>query len=142
MKPTVLLAMLLITTACNDETTGVKDDRFGRYTLRTMNGRPVPAIQNETANGRLEFLSGALRLNADNTFTDSTEIRVTPMFRGSPLPGGEIRHTYDVAWGLHRISGDTVYLSSIRGERYFMVFQAAGSLRQQLAGTDLQYRRD
>jgi hypothetical protein len=141
MKAAWALSALLLA-SCGDDGTGVDGGRFGRYRLRTVNGTAVPAIQNETANGRLEFLSGNLRLNSDGTFTDSTEIKVTPMFRGEPLPGGEVQHYFDVAWGLHRISGDTVYLQSIRGERYFMVFQAAGSLSQTLGATTLQYRRD
>lgn len=135
----IILLMALLA-ACNDDSVGVDDTRFRRYTLRSINGRPVPTIFQENANSRLEFLSGALRLNADGTFTDSTELRVTPMFRGQPLPGGEVQHYYDVAWGLHRISHDTVYLSSLRGEEYHMVFQAAGSLTQQLGGGLLNYR--
>ena len=134
----ILLSLLVI--GCGDAS-GPETSHFGRYVLRTLNGKAVPTIQSENANGRLEFLSGSLRINSDNTFTDSTEIRVTPMFRGEPLPGGEVQHYYDVAWGLHRISGDTVYLTSIRGEHYFMVFQASGSLTQQLSGNLLQYRR-
>ncbi|HEY0305699.1 MAG TPA: hypothetical protein VGC44_12005 [Longimicrobiales bacterium] len=127
-------------TSCNDDAVGVNDPRFRRYTLRTIDGRAVPTIFQETANSRLEFLSGAFRLNADGTFTDSTELRVTPMFRGQPLPGGEVQHYYDVAWGLHHISHDTVYLSSLRGEEYYMVFQASGTLMQQLGGGLLNYR--
>lgn len=139
MKRLWILACVLAI-GCSDAS-GPDASRYGRYVLRTVNGNTVPTVQSENANGRLEFLSGSLRINADNTFTDSTEIRVTPMFRGEPLPGGEVQHYYDVAWGLHRISGDTVYLSSIRGERYFMVFQASGSLTQDLSGNRLQYRR-
>ena len=135
-----LVLPLLIVTACNDDAVGVNDTRFRRYTLRSIDGRAVPTIFQENANSRLEFLSGALRLNADGTFTDSTELRVTPMFRGQPLHGGEVQHYYDVAWGLHRISHDTVYLSSLRGEAYYLVFQAAGSLTQRLGGGLLNYR--
>jgi hypothetical protein len=138
----ILAAFLIgsVLASCNDDAAGVNDTRFRRYTLRSIDGRPVPTIFQENANSRLEFLSGALRLNTDGTFTDSTELRVTPMFRGQPLPGGEVQHYYDVAWGLHRISRDTVYLSSLRGEEYHLVFQAAGSLTQQLGGGLLNYR--
>jgi hypothetical protein len=137
----ILLALCVLAASCGDDASGPESSRFGRYVLRSLNGNNVPTIQAENANARLEFLSGSLRINSDNTFTDSTEIRVTPMFRGDPLPGGEVQHYYDVAWGLHRISGDTVYFSSIRGERYHMVFQASGTLTQELAGNRLQYRR-
>ena len=141
LKLKLITALVLMLSACSGDAAGPNASRLGRYRLRTLNGRAVPTIQTENANARMEFLSGTLRLNSDNTFTDSTEIRITPMFRGEPLPGGEVRHYYDVAWGLLNISGDTVYLSSIRGERYHMVFQASGSLTQELAGNVLQYRR-
>jgi hypothetical protein len=135
-----LALLVLLGAACNDDTVGVDDPRYRRYTLRSIDGRAVPTIFQENANSRLEFLGGSFRLNADGTFTDSTELRVTPMFRGQPLAGGEVQRYYDVAWGLHRISRDTVYLSSLRGEEYFMVFQAAGSLTQHLGGAILNYR--
>jgi hypothetical protein len=127
--------------SCGTDVVGVNDSRFHRYVLRSIDGRVVPTIFQESATSRLEFLSGAIRLNADGTFTDSTEIRVTPMFHGQPLAGGEVQHHFDVAWGLHRLGGDTVYLSSLRGEEYYMVFGASGSLTQQLGGAVLNYRR-
>ena len=139
-KLCTLAMVVLVFTSCNDDAVGVNDPRYRRYTLRSIDGRTVPTVFQETANSRLEFLSGSLRLNADGTFTDSTELRVTPMFRGQPLAGGEVQRYFDVAWGLQRISGDTVYLSSLRGEEYYMVFQAAGTLLQQLGGGLLNYR--
>lgn len=143
MKAGMLLTavMALLLSGCGDDIASPNTARFGRYLLNSIDGRPVPTIYLESANSRLEFLSGALRINEDGTFTDSTEIRVTPMFRGEPTPGGEVVHRYDVAWGLHHISGDTVYLNSLRGEHYFMIVQASGSLTQELVGQRLHYRR-
>ena len=135
-----LAAGVIVLASCGTDAVGVDNSRYRRYTLRSIDGRNVPTVFQETVNSRLEFLSGALRLNPDGKFTDSTELRVTPMFRGQPLQGGEVQRYYDVAWGLHRMAGDTVYLSSLRGEEYFMVFQAAGSLTQQLGGGVLNYR--
>ena len=140
MKRRMLLLALVCAAACSDSA-GPEDSHLGRYRLLTIDGRDVPAIMLENANSRLEFLSGSLRLNADGTFTDSTEIRVTPMFRGQPLPGGEVVHRFDVAWGLYRTSRDTVYFDSVRGEHYFMVRTAGGSLVQELVGSILHYRR-
>lgn len=141
MKRTALFCLVVLCASCNSDSAGPENGHLGRYRLSTIDGRAVPAIHTETANSRLEFLSGALRLNTDGTFTDSTTIRVTPMFRGQPLPGGEVVQTVDVAWGLHHMSGDTIYLDSVRGEHYFMILQASGSLTQDLAGATLVYRR-
>lgn len=131
----------MLLAACTADTAGPENTRLGRYRLSSIDGENVPTIYMESANSRMEFLSGALRLNQDGTFTDSTEVRVTPMYQGRPLVGGEVVHRYDVAWGLQRMSGDTVYLDSVRGEHYFMVFQASGTLMQELAGSLLLYRR-
>ena len=131
---------LLLLNSCSDVVDPVTS-RYARYLLRAIDDRQVPTIYLETANSRLEFLAGALRLNQDGTFTDSTEIRVTPMFRGQPIAGGEVIHRYDVAWGLHKFAGDTVYLTSLRGEHYHMVFTASGSLTQELVGARLLYRK-
>lgn len=141
IKTSSLVALVMVFAACTADSSGPENTRLGRYRLNTIDGRTVPTVYLESANSRMEFLSGALRLNGDGTFTDSTEVRVTPMFQGQPLAGGEVVHRFDVAWGLHRMSGDTVYLDSVRGEHYFMVFQAAGSLMQELAGALLLYRR-
>jgi hypothetical protein len=137
------IALALIAgAACSSDATEPGASRYGRYTLRSINGNGLPAVVIESANSRLEFLSGALRLNPDQTFTDSTDLKVTPLFRGEPLAGAEIRFTTDVAYGLFRIAGDSVYFDSLRGEHYAMVFHATGSaLNQDLAGSVLLYRK-
>jgi hypothetical protein len=90
----------------------------------------------------LEFLRGAVRLNSDHTFTDSTELKVTPLFHGATLQGGEVQQRFDVQYGLYRLAGDTVYFDSLTDEHYFMVLQAAGPLVQDLKGVaTLVYRR-
>lgn len=141
MKRTLLVTALALVSlsACAGDTAEPESSRLGRYRMRTINGKPLPGIVLETATARLEFLNGSVRLNADKTFTDSTELVSTPMYQGAPLPGGEVVHRIDVAWGLYRISADTVYFDSLRGEHYYMVFQVAGPLVQELAGSTLVY---
>jgi hypothetical protein len=126
---------------CRDATSAEDAGRRGRYIMRTINGKRVPGIVQENANKRMEFNGGALRLNIDGTFTDSTDLTITPMFLGSPMPGGEVQRYWDVAWGLYRISGDTVYFDSLRDEHYYMVFEVAGALKQNLAGSTLFYQK-
>jgi len=129
-----LLAASLLTPACVNDGVSPIEARLGRYTLRTINGDLVPALVFENNSARMEFESGALRLNRDNSFTDSTDIFVT-------FKTGEVRRTTDVAAGVYRFAGDTLFLDSTRGEHYFMVFQIAGSLTQELAGARLVYRK-
>src|SRR5687767_12686997 len=96
----VFACLGLLLAGCSDAV-GPGTSQVGRYTLRTINGVRIPVVFQETATARLEFLSGALRLHQDGTFTDSTELRLTPMFQGQPLAGGQVVHRFDVAWGLH-----------------------------------------
>lgn len=126
---------MLIVAGCADAS-GPGDSRLGRYRLARINGSELPGVVVQNAAVRLEFLSGALRLNADDSFTDSTSIKRTELVQGA------VTFLTDVASGTYRISQDTVYFDSVRpGEEYFMVFQAAGSLTQQLGGSILVYRK-
>ena len=128
------LLLLVITAGCVDPA-GPNELRFGRYTLRRMNGDALPGILIENSIARLEFLSGALWLHRDGTFADSTNAKVTA------LTSGTVKMVNDVAAGTFRIARDTLYLNSTRGEHYHMVFQAAGSLTQELSGSTLVYRK-
>jgi hypothetical protein len=128
-----LVAFLLLP-ACVD-TTGPDNPHVGRYTLRRINGTEPPAAVLESTVARLEFLSGALHLRTDETFIDSTRLKVTP------VKGGDIQFVTDVASGTYRVADDTVHFASTRGEAYHMVFQVAGSLVQNLSGTILVYRK-
>lgn len=126
---------LLLVAGCVDAS-GPGDSRLGRYRLARINGSQLPGVVVQNAAVRLEFLSGALRLNADNSFTDSTAIKRTDLAQGA------VTFSTDVASGTYRISTDTVYFDSVRpGEEYFMVFQVSGSLTQELGGSILIYRK-
>lgn len=132
-KALSLLTALLLS-ACID-TTGVDDLRYGHYTLDRMNGMALPGTLISNSIARLEFLSGSLWLHRDGNFSDSTKARVTS------VKDGTVQLVTDVAAGTYRIAGDTLYLNSTRGEHYHMVFQAAGSLTQELSGSTLVYRK-
>lgn len=130
-----LFALSLILASCSDAS-GPGPSRLGRYTLRKINGADLPGIVAQNSVAKLEFLRGALRLNTDSSFTDSTDLKVIP------LQGGDIRLVTDVATGTYRMAKDTVYFDSVRpGEEYYMVFQTAGSLTQELGGSILVYRK-
>jgi hypothetical protein len=129
-----LFAALLLLPACYDST-GPEYSRLGRYTLRRINGGTLPGEVYENAVARIQFNGGTLHLKSDLTFVDSTLVQVYRKGEGDSLL------TTDVAAGTYRFSGDTVHLSSSRGEIYFMVYSAAGSLMQTLEGSVLLYRK-
>ena len=129
-----ILALLLFT-SCVD-TVSPDVTRRGRYTLAHVNGDALPMLFVETPFARLYFLRGELVLNADDTFSDITDMRREPKQPGltTSLPSDTTRGTYEMA-------GDTIIFSSIRGDVYRMTFQSSGSLVQELAGNKLTYRK-
>lgn len=128
------LAMLLTTLACGDDD-GISPgpSHVGRYVLRTINGDPLPAFVTENVVARVEFRGGAVRLNADSTYTDSTHVTFTERTG--------VREVTDVSRGTYFVRGDSVFFDSTRGELYHMVFLHQTSLRQDLAGSVLIYSR-
>lgn len=126
--------------ACNSDTAGSEDSRLGRFQLLRINGTSLPAFVTEGTAARIDFIDGAVHLNADRTFVDSTELKVTP--RGS----GVSTISIDVAKGSYRVSHDTVFFTATpKGNeppyRYFMVYLTSQSLRQDLSGSILIYGR-
>jgi hypothetical protein len=128
----ILLGMLA---GCYGETSAPESFTLhGRYTLRTVDDEPLPAVMSEQPNLRIEFMRGVVTLNQDLSFTDSTEVRRTE----STL----VRRVIDVAAGTYTRAGDVVNLNSTRGERYSMTIGSSSqSLTQQLAGSVLIYRK-
>lgn len=130
-----ILAASLLCAVCTD-TTAPELIRTGRYTLARINGQALPAQVHETAVARLDFHRGELRLETDATFTDVTDLKVTPK-----AANGTIVIRSDTARGTYRFAGDTVFLDSTRDEHYYMVFQVSGSLQQVLGESTLVYRK-
>ena len=128
------LATSFILSACAD-TTAPDSSRLGRYTLRRINGADLPRAVYENSVAQVHFLSGSIHLRDDLTFTDSTHVRV---FRTRE---GDTFTSIDVATGTFRLTSDTLYLQSTRGESYYMTFGTSGSLLQTLEGSILLYRK-
>ena len=131
-RAAALLAVTLTAACFHDSTAPIPGTIHGRWVLKSMDGAPVPQIYAEVSNFRLEIVRGTLVLNEDNTFSDTTDLRRTE--------NQLLRRVIDVAEGTFAQVGDTIKLSSTRGEKYFMIF-AEQSLRQNLGGRILLYRR-
>ena len=131
-RPRHLLLGVLLLAGCYEEVGGPAPTIFGRYLLRSVDGQAVPAIMTDIPNFKVEIMTGTIFLNNDNTFTDSTEIRRTD--------GQVARIVTDVAHGSFVRTGDTIDLSSTRGEHYSMTI-ADRTLTQNLGGSVLLYRK-
>jgi hypothetical protein len=125
--------MLVAVTACySDSSAPPTDTLHGRYVLRTLDDRPLPAVFSEQTNLKVVFLSGVITLQPDLSFTDSTEIRRTE--------GQLVRRIVDVAEGSYSRNANSINLRSTRGENYTLAFSGQ-TLTQNLAGVVLIYRR-
>ena len=131
-----LLALSLTFGAACSDITESDPSRAGRYVLARINGEMLPILFIETPIARLYFLRGELRLNKDQTFTDITDMRLEPKSSGS-----SITFPSDTTKGSYRLAGDTVVLTTTQAQQYRMVFQASGSLQQELVGNMLTYRK-
>ena len=132
-RAAAIVAVSLAVGGCfHDSTAPVPATIHGRWVLKSMDGAPVPQIYAEVTNFKLEIVRGTLVLNADNTFSDTTDIRRTE--------NQLARRVIDVAEGTFTQVADTVKLNSTRGEKYFMIF-ANRSLTQNLGGKILLYKR-
>lgn len=132
-RSAAIISLLLLCLACVD-TAMPETSRRGRYTLARINGDPLPILFIETAAVRLYFLRGELMLNADDTFSDVTNMRVEPKV-------GPVAFPRDTTRGTYRMVEDTVFLTTTGGAFYRMTFQASGSLVQVLVGNTLTYRQ-
>lgn len=101
-----LAAAALVAAGCGSDSTAPSSTRFvGRYGLVSVDGSALPLIVFDTPALRLTVTSGALTLNANNTFAE--EIRLDVEANGFPeapeLP---------VCTGTYQRNGNTFSLNS------------------------------
>jgi hypothetical protein len=88
---------------------GPGDQVTGTYTLRTVAGRPVPAVLVEEDGVKLEVVSGALTLNGDGRFAGTMTLRVTE--------NGTVTTETDGGGGRYTVDGGSLVLTDEEGER-------------------------
>jgi len=132
----VFLAALVFAAACKDSPAppATPDPNIGDYPLRTINGNPPPQIVDEDTTGTYEILYGIVKLNANKSFVDSTELRYVPK-TGSPETWSE------VARGTWHVKNDSLFLSPTDADTYAMDIEFTGQLVQDFFGILLVYRR-
>ena len=136
MSARLLFAALLLVTACKESTDPPPPDPMpGDYPLRTIDGNQPPQIVYEDTSGRFSLLAGLVRLNADKTFLDSTDVQFV-------ASTGQVDVQSDVARGGWRVSNDTLFLSPLGSGAYRMAVTVKGlELTQDFDGIALVYRK-
>lgn len=77
----LLIAVFTVAGCSDDDAAGPSASIEGTYTLRTINGSPLPFVLEEEAGLKAEVLSSTLTLQPSGTFTQLARVRVT--FGGS-----------------------------------------------------------
>lgn len=136
MRYPLLLAALVLAGACKETTKPPPPDpMIGDYPMRSIDGNPPPQIVAEDTTGRLSILAGMVRLKANKSFVDSTDIQ----FVSST---GQVATSVEVARGTWLTSHDTLFLSPVGSPSYYMVVTVSGiELTQDFDGIRLVYRR-
>lgn len=100
-----LLAVLLLAPflpGCKgDSPTDPTPKAQGTYTLKTVNATALPAVIFQSADGRIEIISGTTVLRADNSYTETLQARVIYTSGGSET-------TPLVESGTYSVTGSTV----------------------------------
>lgn len=78
-RQSMLAAALAVMVGCgSDDSTGPNENAVvGVYTLATINGQQLPVIVEQSGNDKAEITQGVVTLNANGTFSDVTQVRIT-----------------------------------------------------------------
>ena len=73
----LLLAVMPLAACSDDDGSGPEATIEGAYTLRTVNGQPLPYVLLQVASVKFEILSSAVTIAQGGTFTHSAAVRYT-----------------------------------------------------------------
>jgi hypothetical protein len=77
MRRLAPLALLLVLGACGDPTFNDSLDHVGIYTMTTVNGGGLPATLSSNDSLQIEVTGGSVHLEADHSFSEESNFRVT-----------------------------------------------------------------
>jgi heat shock protein HslJ len=125
-----LAAALVVLAACSDSTG--PNAVVGAYALASINGQGLPQIIAEDATTTVEVTGGLVTLNADGTFTDRIDFRITD--------DTGVSTDSDTAFGTYTVSGNNITFHADDGSTYSMA-RSGGTLTQSEPGITLVYER-
>src|SRR5438105_15543976 len=97
------LAMLLV--ACGGSTAAGPETLSGTYTLRTVDGKTVPAVVFQDSQERDEVLSGSITLSSDKSWSGILAVRATDLTSSQVFP-----QTFPIG-GTYTVSGGSITLT-------------------------------
>jgi hypothetical protein len=128
----LLIAPLLL--ACGDDPAGPSATTVaGTYSLRTVNGQPLPFLFVDQPGLRVEVISDEYMLNANGTFTTTITLRETE--------DTVVTTTSDSYSGQWLIDGNNINLNSVEVGREQASFSNGNTLTFALVGVTLVYQK-
>ena len=123
------LALVMSVTACSD-ITGLGD--YGTYDLRSVNGRGLPFVVENTSNYRLELVRSTLTLERGGEYSTTFTWRETEF--------GSTRTETERFTGYYEREGDDLWLyDDFNGDETYGYFDGR-SLWVQAGGVEYEYR--
>lgn len=130
-RQTGIFALILGLAACSGDSAG-PISFVGAFELQTVNGEPLPAVLLEIENDRLEVTGGRITLNADNTFSDRFDVRITE--------DGVMSVNSETTFGTYETSGSNVDMRYDGGD-FARASLSGSTLTQIYDGETYVYRR-
>jgi hypothetical protein len=130
-----LSACILSLLACGGDSTSPVDvtpiSRVGTYTLRTVDGKPLPYAYPNTPG--YELIAESLTLNGDNTFSARSDQRVT---QAGQVTTGSVTNA-----GTYTITGLVLQLSFSTGQVVLQDFTGPNEITGHCCGSTWVYMR-
>lgn len=127
--------LLLAPIACGGDSgpIGPEPSVAGTYTLRTVDGAPIPVTLSESGTYRLEVIGGRIVLDPEDTFATFTEFRETR--------GTEVSIEPVTVVGSYVVNGSNISMTNAATGGVVIANHAAGTLTLVDAGLTIVYRR-
>ena len=107
MRRVVLGLVVAGSVACFDDSIVGSPTVTGTYTLRTINGSPLPYVLAQTGTSITEVLDGAIALHEGSTYTRSGHLRITE--------NGQATMVSTPATGTYSLFGNSISFRSNAG---------------------------
>lgn len=132
MRRFALALVLALATACGD-TSGPDTGHTGTYTLRSVDGDPLPATLYEDGTDYVRVVGGSLTLDADGTFSTQSTINYRMQ--------GETGTETGTLFGTYTRSGSSIVMTDSDGDVFTATYDGNDQLTMSEDGVVVVYRK-